>query len=116
MIENLKEFLRWWRRAKNPVGITEETQKRIQILFQPQDRPRVVDLLERGGSNNLPLLHNAEAPELERIHFAALKVSQGDFSKLVQAVELAQVDWRDLLVAAGFDRLVAHTKWIPEKV
>lgn len=113
MLEDLKQFLCWWRRSKNPVTVTVETQKRIQMLFQPPDWVQVVDLLERYCSKNLPLLHNFEAPQLERIHFAALKLSDGEIDKLAHAIQMAQNDWRNLLVAAGFDAIGVHAKWIP---
>ena len=113
MFEQLNEFLRWWRRAKNPVTITEETRRRIELLFQPSDRGSVVALLERECSTNLPNLENCEAHELERIHFAALKLCNGDLDKLIEAIRLAQKDWRDLLFAAGFEGIGTHAKWIP---
>jgi hypothetical protein len=113
MFEQLKEFLRWWRRAKSPVTITAGTKRRIELLFQPSDRGRVVELLERECSTNLPLLENCEAHELERIQFAALKLSDGDLGKLIEAIRLAQRDWRDLLFAAGFEGIGTHAKWIP---
>jgi hypothetical protein len=46
------------------------------------------------------------------ILFRPLKLSNGNFEKLRQAVDLAKIDWRDLLVAAGFANDVeAHKKW-----
>lgn len=113
MFEQLNEFLRWWRRAKNPVKITAGTQWRIELLFQLSDRDRVVELLERECSTNLPFLENCEAHELERIQFAALKLSDGDLGKLIEAIRLAQTDWRDLLFAAGFEGSDTHAKWVP---
>jgi hypothetical protein len=35
--------------------------------------------------------------------------------KLDEAIELAKVDWRDLLVASGFEEPDAHTSWLPVK-
>jgi hypothetical protein len=55
--------------------------------------------------------------ELERFRFAALKYSNGDLSRLERAVKLAQEDWRDLLVGAGFaDDVEAHKRWEPKPV
>lgn len=113
MFEQLNEILRWWRRAKIPVKITAGTQWRIKLLFQLSDRDRVVELLERECSTNLPFLENCEAHELERIQFAALKLSDGDLGKLIEAIRLAQTDWRDLLFAAGFEGSETHAKWVP---
>lgn len=113
MFAQLNEFLRWWRRAGNPVTITAETQRRVELLFQPSDRGRVVELLECECSTNLPLLENSEPHELERIQFAVLKLSAGDIGKLIEAIRLARTDWRDLLFAAGFEGIGTHAKWIP---
>ena len=54
------------------------------------------------------------AAGLERIRFAALKLSNGDLGELRQAVQIAGIDWRDVLVAAGFGHdLRAHERWFP---
>lgn len=50
----------------------------------------------------------------ERKIVAALKLSEGDLTKLRRAVEVAKEDWRDLLVAAGFGHDTrAHEQWLP---
>ena len=64
--------------------------------------------------NNLPFMKNKDEIALERLRFAAIKLSKGDLNKLLDAVVLAQTDWRDLLVAAGFAGDVrAHQSWLP---
>ena len=65
-----------------------------------------------GCGDNLPG-SGLDTPEsLDRIRFAALKISGGDLDRLTQAVELAQADWRDLLMAAGFGHdTSAHRAW-----
>jgi hypothetical protein len=41
-----------------------------------------------------------------------LKLSKGEVDKFLAAAELAQLDWRDVLVASGFGSDVkAHRKW-----
>jgi diaminohydroxyphosphoribosylaminopyrimidine deaminase/5-amino-6-(5-phosphoribosylamino)uracil reductase len=53
-------------------------------------------------------------PEGERVRLAALRVSGGSRAKLDEAIALAKLDWRDLLVEAGFaDDVDAHERWIP---
>jgi hypothetical protein len=48
------------------------------------------------------------------VRFAALKLSEGRLDRLEEAIKLAQTDWRDLLVAAGFAHDVeAHLNWLP---
>jgi hypothetical protein len=52
--------------------------------------------------------------ELERVRVAVLKVSGGGMTAFRSAVHLAKEDWRDVLVAAGFDRDEhAHERWVP---
>ena len=94
--------------------ITEGTEQRLASLFTGEDRAEARRLLETGCGRNLPLLEQASAAELERVQFAALKVSGGELNKLQAAVHLAQQDWRDLLVAAGFAKNeTAHQTWYP---
>ncbi|MDH3282227.1 MAG: hypothetical protein OEQ18_14015, partial [Gammaproteobacteria bacterium] len=57
---------------------------------------------------------NGDKYKMERLRFAVLKLSEGEIDRLVQAIELAQVDWRDLLMAAGFGQdIEAHNQWNP---
>ena len=72
------------------------------------------DLLVTRCGSNLPFNEEADGRSLERIRFAALKLSDGDLAKLRAAIELAQIDSRDVLVAAGFGHDVrAHEAWFP---
>lgn len=49
---------------------------------------------------------------MDRIRFAAIKLSDGDLEKLDRAIALAKADWRDLLMAADFGHDVEqHNKW-----
>ena len=50
---------------------------------------------------------------LERVRLAALKCSDGDLAKLDAAIALANRDFRDLLMAAGFSDPTAHLDWRP---
>jgi hypothetical protein len=50
--------------------------------------------------------------QMERIRFGVLKLVHENKLKLNAALNLAQTDWRDLLISAGFDRDVdAHKAW-----
>jgi hypothetical protein len=96
-------------------SVSLETQRRIDLLFAPTLRGEVVALLAGECGRNLPLSSDGSGAAIERIQFAALKQSGGDMDALVRAIELAQTDWRDLLVAAGFAVDVhAHEHWLPE--
>ena len=65
-------------------------------------------------ADNLPLPNRSSPHDLERVRFAALRLSGGRLDGLAKAVELAQADWRDLLVAADFaSDPQAHLRWLP---
>ena len=87
---------------------------RIDRLFAPHERAAAAALLSERCSADIPGVWNSNATEIERIQIAALKLSGGDTSELMRAVEIAHHDWRDVLVAAGFGRDVhAHESWWP---
>lgn len=75
------------------------------------------DLLVANCGDNLPFNQPADARSLERIRFAVLKLSNGNLAALRQAIEVAQIDSRDVLMAAGFGQDVrAHQAWFPGDV
>jgi hypothetical protein len=88
----------------------------VNALFLPEDREEACRLLVEECADNLPLSRGANAYSLERLRYAALKLSEGDLDRLREAVALAQTDWRDLLMAAGFGGTDhAHKRWWPKK-
>jgi hypothetical protein len=96
--------------------LSSETRRRIDALFPQPERDAVVRLLQSECGNNLPLLESFDDVQLERVRFAALKLSGGNLRKLRDAVRLAKEDWRDLLVSAQFaDDVNAHSDWFPDK-
>jgi hypothetical protein len=96
------------------VRLSPETTRHVDLLFLPADRADAARLLVEECGNNLPFLKDYDEFKLERFRFAALKLSDGDLEKLRSAVALAKVDWRDLLVAAGFaNDIEAHNRWLP---
>ena len=90
------------------MSVSEETLSRINRLFPEQDVPRVTESLTT-------LFDDTDRQELnERIHFAILKYSDGDYDRLLEAIDLANLDWRDLLVAVDFaDDPKIHFFWKP---
>jgi hypothetical protein len=97
------------------VPLSPETRRRLDLLFAPADRAEAEQLLVDECGNNLPFLEHYDMFQLERFRFSALKLSGGNLSTLWQAVELAQTDWRDLLMAADFgEDVTAHERWLPE--
>lgn len=94
--------------------LSPETRRRLERLFAPRRREEAERLLRDDCGNNLPFCGGLDSAGLERVRFAALKVSGGRLDKLAEAVRLAQIDWRDLLMNAGFgfdER--AHESWEP---
>jgi hypothetical protein len=97
-------------------SISAPTEERITLLFPPEKRALVRTLLSGPCGNDLPFMEQAGEAALERLHFAALKLSEGNLDKLYRAVELANRDGRDLLMAAGFgEDIKAHTSWLPQR-
>ena len=96
-------------------SLSPETERRIRLLFPPNERDVVRNALFEQCGNNLPFLDKLDDVQLERFRFAVLKLSEGRLDKLAQAIALAKTDWRDLLVAADFaDDPHAHLQWFPE--
>lgn len=53
----------------------------------------------------------ADAQGPVRIRFAVIKLAGGDTQRLAEAIELAETDWRDLLMAVEFGDPDAHWAW-----
>lgn len=92
------------------------TRRRVDVLFSRQDREAAARLLVEECGDDLPLWKDRDPHGLERVRYAALKVSQGDLERLRQAVARARVDWRDLLAEASFETDAnAHEDWPASK-
>lgn len=99
-----------------PVPLSDETLRRVHAVFPQELWQEVIDVLTRECGSNLPFFEKFNAVQLERARFSALKLSGGNMKDLMRAVEVAQQDWRDLFVAAGFGNdPEAHKSWFPEK-
>ena len=97
------------------IPISENTKRLIEAMFLQEDWERVSACLLSRCGDNLPLVATGYDELAERIRFAVLKLSGGDFETLLEHMQKAAVDWRDCLVAAGFgDDLYAHLSWKPD--
>lgn len=91
-------------------GLIDEVLKRdipamIDRCFSPHDRDDAHAALE--------LIESDEVGD--RVVIAALRCSQGSIDELLSAVQQANRDWRDLLVAAEFAvDIRAHQYWEPD--
>ena len=94
------------------IEISAKTRKVIRLTFPSTEVEKVENFLEHECANNLPFCKNSTMEGMDRIRLAALKCSDGNYSKLENAVLLAKKDCRDLLMAAGFGLdLEAHSIW-----
>jgi hypothetical protein len=93
--------------------LSSDTRKLVNRLFSEEQRAEVCQLLSRECGDNLPLTGPPSSTRThDRIRFAVLKLSDGNLEKLRDVVSHAKVDWRDVLVWAGFgDSLTAHQEW-----
>ena len=94
--------------------LSKKTKKVIKILFSIEQYERIRKLLLVDCSNNLPGCSDWSQKHLERIWLSVLKLSSGSEEQLYSAIALAQTDYRDLFMSAGFGHdLNAHNKWMP---
>ena len=84
-----------------PLALTEAVSRKVQQLFAAEEQPQAIRLLEKECGRNLPFHEESDGRSLERIRLAVLKLSAGDLQELKRHIEVAKVDWRDVLVAAN---------------
>jgi hypothetical protein len=77
------------------VAVTPRVRTQAEECFSPAEAAAVCADL---AATDLPLIANNG----ERVHLAVLKLAAGDRAALAQHLAIAQRDWRDVLVAAGF--------------
>ena len=95
--------------------LSPRTQRLIESIFDSKDVAEASQWIADECGDNLPLCKGHDEYQMERIRFAALKLSEGNISKLLRAIDLASRDWRDLLMAADFGSdLNAHETWAKE--
>lgn len=92
--------------------LSPKTNRIVNILFKSREAKEVSDMLENDcGTESLGC--DGWSPEqMDRIRFAVLKLGNEKQGGLDAAIDLANTDWRDLLMAAGFGKdLNAHEEW-----
>ena len=83
-------------------------------LFSEGDLKIVENLLLERCTNKVPGCDDWSQDSLERVWISVLKLSDGNFNKLMNAIELANTDYRDLFMSAGFGYdSQAHRLWLP---
>jgi hypothetical protein len=92
--------------------LSANTRAVLEKVFASEDMAEAERILVEECGNNIVCCVDDSPEEMERIRFAAIKASGGSLSALRECVNLAQADWRDILVDAGFgDDVEAHNKW-----
>lgn len=74
---------------------------------------RLVAVLYSGAERDvMALLDEYTSPEPERVRWAVLKFAGGDVSRLFEALDMANTDFRDALMRADFGKdVTAHLRW-----
>ena len=94
-----------------PIPLGEATEARLVRVFSGDDLIRARELLESDCADNIA---GWQMAGLDRLRIAMIKISGGSIPRLVDAIVLAQTDFRDVLVSAGFgDDPRAHESWWP---
>ena len=92
--------------------LSPRTRQLVEIIFSPKRVAEATRWLEEECGNNIPFCDKHDEYQMERIRFAALKLSNGNIQKLLGAIDEARMDWRDLFTAADFGYDVnAHELW-----
>ena len=74
----------------------DDVLKAIKHLFPDENPEDILDLISEYGSEE-------RDKEPHRVRLAILKISQGDMDQLLEAVDLAKTDYRDVLVGAEYE-------------
>jgi hypothetical protein len=97
------------------VPLSDAVERRLALLFTGRGAEDARAALVDECAEKLPLCDATTPESLERIRIACLKLSGGHVTRLRAAIRDAQLDWRDVLMAAGFGHDVdAHSSWWPE--
>ena len=85
----------------------------IDACCPVEQRPVTIELLSTRASSAMPGVGTgAEWHDLiDRIQLAVIRGSQWQQSALENRIDRANVDFRDLLMAAGFEEVATHRQW-----
>ena len=84
-----------------PVGLTPSVIDEVDKNFSAEQTEEVKIFLDRECGRTIPSCRESTAEELEYIRLCVLRLSKGNFSELRRWVALANIDQRDVLLAAG---------------
>src|SRR5690348_1397918 len=99
------------------IPITSDTERLVRTLFPRDQQSSVIALLQTECGAGVHFGPNPTPESMERLRFAVLKLSEGSMEKFARALQVANVDWRDTLVAAGFAHdVLIHRRWFAERL
>lgn len=84
-----------------PVGLTAAVVDEISKQFPDEERAIVKEIMDKECGRTIPFCRQATAQELEYVRLCVLRLSKGNVSELRKWVDLANIDQRDVFVAAG---------------
>ena len=100
-------------RSENPLGAA--LLGKIAALFGGESVDAVAALLVADCGEGLPLIGSQGVNGVERVRCAVLKISGGSRERLDKAIRMANRDWRDVLMAAGFaNDPFLHRAWLDQ--
>lgn len=96
------------------VELSPGTVERLNRVFRPELREDAARMLAEECGDSLPFHEDADPKRCERVRFAVIKLSGGDLTGLQRWIDDANVDWRNVLMDAGFGfDPEAHMDWRP---
>ena len=84
-----------------PIGLTPAVVEEIGNHFPAAQHDFVKQILDKECGRTIPFCREATAQELEYIRLCVLWLSKGNLSDVRKWVELANIDQRDVFLAAG---------------
>jgi hypothetical protein len=96
------------------IELSSRTVERVNAVFRPELREEAGRMLAEQCGDTLPFHEDADPVRCERVRFAVTKLSGGDLAELRRWIDDANVDWRNVLMDAGFGfDPEAHLDWKP---
>lgn len=95
-----------------PIPLSDGAEQRLLLVFAPEERREARRMLVYECGAGIEAW-GSEPSAYDRLRFAAMKASFGRIEGLRRAIALAQTDWRDLFVEAGFAQdAKEHERWL----
>ena len=92
--------------------ISDNVKKIVEIQFEKESDLIVAQLQEFCEFLSKVFSTEVEIETYERYCFAVLKLAESSSYKLHKAIDLGKMDYRDLLMSAGFgESLSIHNEW-----